>query len=119
MYSGTITASTAICFLTIIIGVVHGGFLERFCSVNCSRGMGGNLCRCNGFHFAGKRTMTDNFIKDSKDSVFSYPYRDMNAADLDLSSLEEDNLEENHDRSHRIKETKLFLSWLLHRLQKR
>lgn len=31
-------------------------FLKSFCARRCNIGKGGNVCRCNGFHFAGKRT---------------------------------------------------------------
>ena len=31
-------------------------FLQSFCTKRCNMGKGGNLCKCNGFHFAGKRT---------------------------------------------------------------
>ncbi|KAK6181676.1 hypothetical protein SNE40_009484 [Patella caerulea] len=30
--------------------------VQNFCASRCSRGRGGNLCRCSGFHFAGKRS---------------------------------------------------------------
>ncbi|KAL4228507.1 hypothetical protein ACF0H5_011555 [Mactra antiquata] len=32
------------------------GFLKNFCARRCNIGKGGNVCRCNGYHFAGKRT---------------------------------------------------------------
>ena len=35
--------------------VERRGFLKSFCVRRCQVGRGGNLCRCNGFHFAGKR----------------------------------------------------------------
>lgn len=31
-------------------------FIKDFCKKRCNVGQGGLLCRCNGFHFAGKRT---------------------------------------------------------------
>lgn len=35
--------------------VERRGFLKSFCARRCNIGKGGNLCKCNGFHFAGKR----------------------------------------------------------------
>ena len=35
-------------------------FVDSFCTRRCSMGKGGNLCKCNGFHFAGKRTAFDS-----------------------------------------------------------
>lgn len=37
-------------------GMSRRGFLKSFCAKRCNAGNGGNVCRCNGFHFAGKRT---------------------------------------------------------------
>ncbi|XP_045209524.2 uncharacterized protein LOC123561314 [Mercenaria mercenaria] len=36
--------------------VERRGFLKSFCAKRCQIGKGGIVCRCNGFHFAGKRT---------------------------------------------------------------
>lgn len=36
--------------------VERRSFIKSFCARRCNIGKGGNVCRCNGFHFAGKRT---------------------------------------------------------------
>lgn len=33
--------------------------LEKMCASRCVYGRGGNLCNCNAFHFAGKRSQAD------------------------------------------------------------
>lgn len=55
-------------------------FLQSFCASRCNIGKGGNVCRCNGFHFAGKRTsnalprqqenLTGSNVGDSEEVVF-------------------------------------------------
>jgi len=35
--------------------VAKRNFLKTFCARRCNINQGGNVCRCNGFHFAGKR----------------------------------------------------------------
>ena len=47
-------------------------FLKGFCSSRCNVGRGGPLCRCNGFHFAGKRTSNqplDSVASDDSDNA--------------------------------------------------
>ncbi|KAH3700054.1 hypothetical protein DPMN_075020 [Dreissena polymorpha] len=39
-------------------------FLKSFCTEKCSAGKGGNVCRCNGYHFAGKRSQDPYFDED-------------------------------------------------------
>lgn len=34
--------------------------LESFCTRRCNLGRGGNMCKCSGFHFAGKRNPIDS-----------------------------------------------------------
>lgn len=51
-------------------------FLQSFCASRCNIGKGGNVCRCNGFHFAGKRTsylpeQKEHFPAEDKSSVNS------------------------------------------------
>src|ERR1044072_5680103 len=36
--------------------------IASYCKAMCSLGRGGNLCRCNVVHFAGKRARLDSFL---------------------------------------------------------
>jgi len=54
-------------------------FIKSFCARRCNIGKGGNVCRCNGFHFAGKRTSnppleSEHYVndKDSADEEMLY-----------------------------------------------
>ena len=40
-------------------------FMESFCSRRCNMGLGGNVCKCNGFHFAGKRNSFESSSSES------------------------------------------------------
>ncbi|KAK3586584.1 hypothetical protein CHS0354_027067 [Potamilus streckersoni] len=40
-------------------------FVRNFCVARCNMGRGGNVCRCNGFHFAGKRSEQNVFPPSS------------------------------------------------------
>ncbi|XP_014775688.1 uncharacterized protein LOC106873001 isoform X2 [Octopus bimaculoides] len=42
----------AMCFVVF----VQSFDVKTFCKTRCAVGRGGNLCRCNAFHFAGKRS---------------------------------------------------------------
>ncbi|XP_076437447.1 uncharacterized protein LOC143276694 [Babylonia areolata] len=44
--------------------------LDQLCEFRCNIGRGGELCKCNAFHFAGKRS-DDN---EGSDSASSSPY---------------------------------------------
>ncbi|XP_071100868.1 uncharacterized protein [Haliotis cracherodii] len=58
----------AVLFVTCIVITTHGFSLKGFCASNCARGKGGNVCKCNGFHFAGKRgvpTLDSDLLTDS------------------------------------------------------
>lgn len=53
--------------------------LQGFCARRCNIGRGGNVCRCNGYHFAGKRTsisptpeVTPEKLNDEESNEFVY-----------------------------------------------
>ncbi|GAB1600608.1 Hypothetical predicted protein [Argonauta hians] len=39
-----------------LVALVQSFDLKDFCKKRCAIGKGGNVCRCNAFHFAGKRS---------------------------------------------------------------
>ena len=44
-------------------------FMEGFCARRCNMGLGGNACKCNGFHFAGKRNSLESTSSSSESFV--------------------------------------------------
>ncbi|OWF52284.1 uncharacterized protein LOC110447962 [Mizuhopecten yessoensis] len=122
-----------IIFLVLVFSCLaaagNGKFLERFCKISCNRGRGGNLCGCNGFHFAGKRTSYSDISEiPSSNSQKNY----LN----DLSDIENngaydvENLEKTPYRQKvllpvsdelplepkRLENVRVFIRWLLHKL---
>ena len=46
-------------------------FLKSFCARRCNIGKGGNVCKCNGFHFAGKRSDGETNVLLSEDPTMN------------------------------------------------
>lgn len=119
--------SCVILILTIFVLHVDAGFLEQFCKSKCNVGLGGNLCKCNGFHFAGKRTSSsDQFLKNvqkARDSYYNGLDSDLNTEaddDLDSSFFDEDSLDGSFIRNEeqKLEKEKKFIEWLMNKVEK-
>ncbi|XP_033732220.1 uncharacterized protein LOC117321778 [Pecten maximus] len=108
----------------------NGKFLERFCKISCNRGRGGNLCGCNGFHFAGKRTsysdISENPSSNSQKNYLNNDFSDIENNDaFDAENLEDmlykqkQILQESDQlpvEPKRLENVRVFIRWLLHNL---
>jgi len=119
-----------VVFLSVIQLASTAKFrLDRFCAFNCNRGRGGLLCKCNAFHFAGKRTLGSEYSdKGQKDYLYDDLYDDKmnvdrreNVNNVDIPSFDDQlamagNLQTADD--NKMESTRLFIRWLLQRLDK-
>ncbi|XP_069121828.1 uncharacterized protein [Argopecten irradians] len=123
-----------ILFLVLVFSCLaaagNGKFLERFCKISCNRGRGGNLCGCNGFHFAGKRTYSDiSENPSSSHSQKNYLNNDLtdleNVGDFGVDNLggmpykEKQILQESDQlqvEPKRLENVRVFIRWLLQKL---
>lgn len=107
------TVMKTVCLVLVISSFVHAGFLENFCAQKCNLGLGGNLCRCNGFHFAGKRTMSDKYIENNPDSYKPYTMdRNTAPAEIDVPYYQ-NNKDHSVNRLREMKLAQTFLRWLM------
>lgn len=113
----------ALCVLAFCSTVLGAFSVQKFCENACNRGLGGNLCRCNGFHFAGKRTVLENILpvpntyssvngEDPMNQGIQAPAF-TNEIDQPTPVLRRENL----SRIDKIRETQMFIQWLLNHIR--
>lgn len=115
--------------LTCAVAARNEKFLERFCKISCNRGRGGNLCGCNGFHFAGKRTSFSDFSENPSSHSQKNYINDINSQG-DNGAYDSENLADTFYRPEmhlpesdrlpvepkRLENARVFIRWLLHKL---
>lgn len=113
------TVFKTVCLVLVLSSIVHGGFLEVFCKNKCNVGRGGNLCKCNGFHFAGKRTMSDKYLIDDNPDMF----KQISLEEKHVENLEPKySFKDEEDTLNRLTEMQLaqtFLKWLISSIERR
>ena len=129
----TVSHSMAIMYRTVLqsfwvltfCATVLGAFsVQKFCENACNRGLGGNLCRCNGFHFAGKRTVLEDVLP-VPNSYSSFTNEEPVNRREQVPGTYTDDLEQRGTNSRadnlstidKIRETKMFIQWLLNNVR--
>ncbi|XP_061183252.1 uncharacterized protein LOC133191517 [Saccostrea echinata] len=109
----------SLCVLALCTIVLGGFSVEKFCEKACNRGLGGNLCRCNGFHFAGKRTVLNDILPVPNKYSTLYKEEEMEERKHaptftnDLEPLRQNFRREQLTTTDKIKEAQMFVQWLL------
>ncbi|XP_062617357.1 uncharacterized protein LOC134279035 [Saccostrea cucullata] len=107
----------SLCVLALCTIALGGFSVEKFCENACNRGRGGNLCRCNGFHFAGKRTVLSDILPVPNTYSTLYKEEQMEernpSTTNDLERLRQHFRREQFTTTNKIKEAQMFIQWLL------
>lgn len=115
------TVMKTVCLVLVISSFVHAGFLESFCAQKCNLGRGGNLCRCNGFHFAGKRTLSENYVNSENNGDLYKQYtldrKIQTAPQIDVPYFD-NSQEQSENRIREMQLAKAFLRWLMSSIEK-
>jgi hypothetical protein len=106
------------CVLALFTTVLSGFSIQRFCEKACNRGLGGNLCRCNGFHFAGKRTVLNDIlpVPNSYSDEALTERGPVPAFDNDLEHPSPKYRTQTFSSTNKVKEAQLFVQWLLNHI---
>lgn len=112
----------SVCVLALFTTVLSGFSIQRFCEKACNRGLGGNLCRCNGFHFAGKRTVLNDILPVP--NTYSTRHTEEAQTERGAAPAYPNDLEhpspnyrtEAISTTNRVREAQLFIEWLLNRI---
>lgn len=113
----------SLCVLAFCSTVLGAFSVQKFCENACNRGLGGNLCRCNGFHFAGKRTVLENIlpVPNTYSSVNGdEPINQRIQAPSFTNDIQQQTpvlRRENLSRIDKIRDTQMIIQWLLNNIR--
>lgn len=113
------TVLKTLCLVLVLSSIVHAGFLEMFCKSKCNLGRGGNLCKCNGFHFAGKRTMSDKYLLQNNPDLFKQFELERKPVEKHESSYRYKDDDETMNRLTEMQLAQTFLKWLISSIERR